>query len=438
MSKYEIELNWDLAHANITKGDHLIIEDGSDHDYVTTFFFILPLSDEEIKLGRYKFSYKSSDCELIVSIIRDEHSDPLFQEMGNHKLSSGLHRKPDLTYHDFSDNKGAYPCYLASLIIHSRINLNPLPGGKDDEKYKEQMERARILGVPDDENKIFALSALNFLLKSDQYPKKIVESVTDEKVTNYIQSYFLKKNKQTPVLVRNCTFTSKSAFRNATLETTFKGDYKTFFAALAGIPLKTHFNSEEDLYEFVLEAIDRILVHHIENRRWIEPFWDGERKIKKDGVEQIIPARPKHEPKIQPTFDVIFHEAFERHGIAVFRESDEGIGSLDFCFSCTSKEGDVLRTNLELKLAHHKKLKHGISIQLPAYMRANKCAFGIFIILWFKDEKSQYFTKPSDYTISESREFLEMTAQNIFKKNNLTIGVRVIDSSIRPSASTIT
>ena len=435
MSSYEIKLNWDVAHMVITEGDHKVVKSGDNRDFVTRFDFLLPLKSEEIQTGKYTFEYKGTHVDLLIEEIKNNKDDILYQKFKNWSISSGISGQPPLKYDHISDSRGRYPCYLVRLAFHSRIARWVFPGGKDDKKYKEFIERAQVIGPPHDEDKIAALAAINSFLKSDKYPIDVTTLATDENVTNYLELYFLKKGSHDPIHIRQCALTSKDAFRNATLDAIFQNGYQPVFAALAFAPVKTHFGSEEELHGFNLETIDNVLVHHIENRQWIEPFWDGKRKFKIGDESHQIPARPKPEPKIQPTFDVIFHEAFGRHGIAVTRESDEGVGELDFCFSCTSDKGQVLRTNLELKLAQHKKLEHGLSTQLPAYMRANQCSFGIYVVLWFKDEQSKYFKEPKAYNKPQTKEFLERKALEVKEATGYEISVRVIDASIRPSAS---
>ena len=47
-------------------------------------------------------------------------------------------------------------------------------------------------------------------------------------------------------------------------------------------------------------------------------------------------------------------------GIQVIRESNEGIGSMDFRCLFTTQSGAPLSVGIEFKLAHHKEVKKGM------------------------------------------------------------------------------
>ena len=79
------------------------------------------------------------------------------------------------------------------------------------------------------------------------------------------------------------------------------------------------------------------------------------------------------------------------------RESHEGVGTLDFKCLYTTPAGVAISIGIEFKLAHHKKLKHGVHVQLPSYLRSMRSKTGIFAVMWFKNETGT-FAEPSDYT----------------------------------------
>ena len=68
--------------------------------------------------------------------------------------------------------------------------------------------------------------------------------------------------------------------------------------------------------------------------------------------------------------------------IDVNRESNQGVGALDFKFSCGVKG----KTVVELKRSGNQDLLHGYVTQLPTYMRAESAEYGIFLIIR-EDEK---------------------------------------------------
>jgi len=186
----------------------------------------------------------------------------------------------------------------------------------------------------------------------------------------------------------------------------------------------------------VCKAIEEVFKHYVENRRWVEPFWDGERNVEIEGEVIKLPRNPKIETKIQPTIFVILDIILSEMGISVIKESDEGIGLLDFKCSYTTLEGVLLSIPIEFKVAHHKNLHHGFEKQLPAYLKAMKSSNGIFAVMWFKDEKAEYYSKPNgdvDTFSVEVKEKCDKTSEKL----DCNIVLIVIDASIKVSASKI-
>jgi len=137
---------------------------------------------------------------------------------------------------------------------------------------------------------------------------------------------------------------------------------------------------------------------------------------------------------IQPTLDVLFLEAFEGRGVRVSRETGEGVGSLDFCFSHNLPDGKLLKVNLEVKLAHHKRIEHGLRRQLVGYLKANRSRHGVFLVLWFKDEKGLHFKQPAG-TKTELLHFLQTASEDAMNEEGMSITPVLIDASIKESAS---
>ena len=166
-----------------------------------------------------------------------------------------------------------------------------------------------------------------------------------------------------------------------------------------------------------------------------EAFWDGHRKIKHEDNEIKVPRSPKGETKIQPTLHVILDLALSPLGIHVIRESDEGIGSLDFRFSYTTKDRAPLTVGVEFKVAHHKEIKKGIQNQLPAYLKAIRSTSSVFVVMWFKDGK--YFGDPKSHEREDMEKWILEQASIISKEKEINISAFLLDASIRPSASNL-
>jgi RNA-directed DNA polymerase len=122
-------------------------------------------------------------------------------------------------------------------------------------------------------------------------------------------------------------------------------------------------------------------------------------------------------------------------GIHVVRESHEGVGLLDFKCLYTTPSGIPVSISIEFKLAQHKGIKRGLTRQLPSYIRANRSHLGIFVVMWFKDEKGKFFRDPEDRTKDGLFSWLQETAEKVNKEKDVTITPILIDASIRASAS---
>ena len=208
-----------------------------------------------------------------------------------------------------------------------------------------------------------------------------------------------------------------------------KSDYVPYFESQV-------INSETDLFNTVFNIINK-MKNDLEYRRISDAFWNDKRKVTLNGADHTIPAEPKKEPKIQPTIERFLHLELNRLGIHIVREPDEGIGNLDFKFLFTTKTCIPLLVCSELKLAHNPRLEHGLTKQLPAYLRANDSKFGIFLVMWFKDEGGKVFDKPTKQNKSQMIEFIDEKIIGIKNEDDFNIELILIDVSKKPSASNL-
>lgn len=431
-----IELNMDMKYMSMINGSAKSISSGKDEEYVTRVDMILPFAPNEIDCKTYKVEYENSIVEVHLKLIIEKKDDPIITSMLNLQIGtsnqSGLPEMLPLEV--FTDNKGVYPSILASLVFPFRIatwvDNNHETGIKMDYDYEEM----QVTGGQKNSEKIKALLIINRLLKS----LNISNLLTYEDITAFLEVYFRKGNFR-PILSKLTTLASKNAYKNAIYDYYLKNHNRTKIDAsleqLLTLYKDTDINDERSLSNLVNQTIEDFLIHNIEHRRWIEPFWDGERKVKIGGNETLIPRLPKNETRIQPTLHVILDMALRPLGVHVLRESDEGVGSLDFRFLYTNKENLPLSVGVEFKVAHHKKIKHGLTRQLPAYLKAIRSRHGTFVVMWFKDE--QYFKEPKDRELEPMLDWLIEEAKKISSELNLSISAKIIDASIRPSASNL-
>lgn len=434
--RHGIELNMDMQYMSMMNGSAKSISSGKDEEYVTRVDMILPLTPNEIDCKTYEVEYEDSIVKVQLKLMMEKNDDPIIKLMQNLQIGtsnqSGLPEMLPLEV--FTDNKGVYPSILASLIFPFRIatwiDNNHETGIKMDYDYEEM----QVTGSPNNREKIKALLIINRLLKSLNLTKRLIY----DDITTFLEVYF-KKGNFIPVLTKLTALASKDAYQNAIydyyLENHDREKIDASLKQLFTLYKDTDINDENSLSNLVNQIIEDFLIHNIEYRRWIEPFWDGERKVNIDGKETLVPHFPKNETRIQPTLHVILDMALRPFGVHVIRESDEGVGSLDFRFLYTNKENLPLTVGVEFKVAHHKKIKHGITRQLPAYLKAIKSTHGTFVVMWFKDV--QYFKEPKSRELDQMRHWLKEEAKKISSESNLSISAKIIDASIRPSASNL-
>ena len=431
-----IQLNMDMADMSFINGSAKSISKGESGEYVSRMDLILPFDSEELPCKKYAIEYQNESVEVIIRLIEDKSSDPIMAFGGHFQIGtpsqSGLPEM--LPFETFTDNRGKYPALLASIVFPFRIANWVDDSHETGLKMDHDYEAIQVTGVPDNQEKVKAIVVINRLLSSLNIPNE--RKLKYEDITVFSEVYFRKGN-NAPILTKISALASKIAYKNAVeeyyLSNFDKTEIQNSIEKVRDFSTDKDLSNEKDLFDVVSKTIEEVLVHHIENRRWIEPFWDGERKIRLNGEEHIIPRVPKAETKIQPTLHVILDMALRPFGIHVLRESDEGIGLLDFRFLYTNKDNIPISIGTEFKVAHHKKIKHGINRQLPAYLKSIQSKYGSFVVMWFKDKK--YFKEPKTRNLEQMTEWLKEEAQKVSTELDITVLSRVIDASIRPSAS---
>lgn len=436
MKNKGIELNMDMANMSMLNGSAKQISKGSEDNYVTRIDMMLPFSLGQIPCKNHKIQYNNKEIDILITLIENKTSDPLLRLGGS--LHIGVSNQSGLSeiipLEIFTDNRGRYPALLASVVFPYRIASWTDDSYETGLKKNYDYEAIQVSGIPDNEEKIKALVVINRLLKKLEIPDE--RKLKYDDITFFSETYF-KKGNFTPILLKLNALASKTAYKNAIeyyyLTNLEKTDVLESIENIHRLSAESALSNEKDLFDLVNKTIDEVLVHNIEFRRWVEPFWDGERKIIIKGNKYVIPRVPKKEPKIQPTLHVLLDMALRPLGIHVLRESDEGIGLLDFRFLYTTKGNNPISVAVEFKVAHHKKIRNGITRQLPAYLKSIRSRHGAFVVMWFKDEI--YFKEPRSRDLDQMIKWLSDEAKKISNELNISVSSKVINASIRPSAS---
>ena len=130
---------------------------------------------------------------------------------------------------------------------------------------------------------------------------------------------------------------------------------------------------------------------------------------------------PKDETAAQLLFYIVAKGYCEKYNVDINRESDPGIGEMDFKLSV----GGTSKVVIEMKLSTNSQLYHGFEKQLPAYLRAEETKYGIFLVLQLNNTPEPQLAKVQ-------------TLYSTVKDNpDNTLRLICIDATTKPSASKI-
>ncbi|PUB78033.1 MAG: hypothetical protein DBO99_07990 [gamma proteobacterium symbiont of Ctena orbiculata] len=254
------------------------------------------------------------------------------------------------------------------------------------------------------------------LQSNDTFPLQI-ERLDSEFISNYLVSYLdndkLVHHKLFIITNFNSYFAAKNRFYN-NLNTHYMADD---IPEIRSYILDTRINCKKFFSNFCYRLLEITLKKSIEFGGLNDSFWE------KCGEHDT----PILERKAQPIIYNQLRFLVSMKGITLSREVIASNGSLDFHFSYT-KNDVLMNVCVELKNAHHPNLKHGITTQLPLYIKDVGSREGIFLVLWYKSDK---FNKPTAYAdINE----LELVLSNIAPKK-YKIKSLIIDCSPKASPS---
>lgn len=143
---------------------------------------------------------------------------------------------------------------------------------------------------------------------------------------------------------------------------------------------KNTFQTQEQLYEFIITLIQDKLEHNIQYLEGYRVFWRDEN----------CQNEPKKENEIHHYLKSILKPYCDEHGIKIIRENVIANGKIDMTFTYLD-----FTICLEVKKAYHSDILTGINKQLSEYMIGEETLFGIYLILWYKSPNG--FNKPTKY-----------------------------------------
>jgi hypothetical protein len=150
----------------------------------------------------------------------------------------------------------------------------------------------------------------------------------------------------------------------------------------------TSHNSAADFYKEVVTLFQSVL-DTVKRASAYSAFWDENGK-----------KTPKKESKITPIIHQQLLTPARIKGFEVTHQ-DTGAGILDFRVGASLSDGKKTFVCIECKHAHSRRLEHGLTVQLPEYMRQRECEFGLYCVFWFKGPdfpNPKKFSNPDNMT----------------------------------------
>jgi hypothetical protein len=184
------------------------------------------------------------------------------------------------------------------------------------------------------------------------------------------------------------------------------------------------YRSPGEFFEAVASSIES-LADKIYTTGAQNPFWD----MLYDG-RKIANRQPKRETHIQQTIHALLYDQAIAKNFEIIPEAPVAGGRLDFSIIGFLTDNGPVKACVEFKYAHSDAIEHGLTDQLPLYMRGNGSDFGIYCVLCFKGE---YFDEPDKDNFQ-----IRADLENIRGKHALkNIRVIILDVGYHPPPSAI-
>ncbi len=184
------------------------------------------------------------------------------------------------------------------------------------------------------------------------------------------------------------------------------------------VPYKNwKFNTNQDLKDFIMDALENIIQKEIKFKSSYRNFWRDDNT-------------PKNEPEIQPYISNTLDHYCKVNGIQLSREPREAEGNVDILFSTRNDENELIKVCLEIKKAHHQHIETSINTQLPMYMESSDTDAGIYLVIWLKNKRHPY---PEKFNSIEDLEVAVLKNN----PNQNKISVKILDCCKPTSPSKI-
>ena len=177
--------------------------------------------------------------------------------------------------------------------------------------------------------------------------------------------------------------------------------------------------NERDLFEVVCEAIELLREAMEQQSKSVDGFWNGK--------------NPKQEPACQNILWPLLELKLRNLGLAEVEIEEYSIGAnrCDFWVKLPRRHESSFQTAVELKTARKNygpsKLLDPIEDKLwEEYLRPTGCKHGVYIVLWFRDDKRYHWPKYWN-TCEEFEKSVQERCEEVANKHQIVLASYVID-----------
>ena len=320
--------------------------------------------------------------EIILSPISAFWADPMFKIMSGWNIANmGWSH-----YCDVEPEEGKN--YTHVLIVIRDLYIPDIALNETSHTEIDFSEKEAVIGRTYYPHKEFVIKT--FLANSTELQKHIEIDIKDININMFSNYYVQHIDEDTGESIHQKLYAitnpdSYSKTLTRFIERLNSVNLDDAFIDIRELILKTKIETEKSLKEFVYRCIDLFVKQNIENHGGYKYLW------KSDTDRKQVPCR---EPESQPYIFSHLRAIFDFMGIQISREVESSNGQIDFLISFTNSQNKLLKLCIELKLAHAENIEKGLTKQLPAYLKGERCKHGIYLVLWYKCPR---FERPEKY-----------------------------------------
>ncbi|MBA7519323.1 hypothetical protein ES705_11401 [subsurface metagenome] len=341
------------------------------------------------------------------SLINNLFDDPIFRFLDSSELTLN-----SLPFSVFSDSIGfVNNSVLVTIIIkdffHPDFEIENI-----NLKYKDFSEHEAKIGRKYYPHKDYIIDILRRIKQNESFNLPItidLDEINVNLISNYYLGYFDQNHKR--IFHKVYTITNLDTYlklKNRYLTSLNSLNLDDDYNNIRKLAIETEINSANDLQNYLVSLINITAKKSIEQRGIANNLW----------IESARRKTPISEPNAQPLIYNLLNLVAEIKGIQISREIVAANGSLDYHCSYT-KDDRLYKVCIELKNAHNQNIEHGITNQLPAYIRDKGSRYGIYLVLWYKSEN---YANPSKYdTIKALENSLNKLSPKGFKIKTIII-----------------